>query len=136
VAAAVAVGRPVAQQFVGADARERSGQLSVRTGVLRRRRALLSASITPRTIATQLQQAPPAGAQARTDLEQLADALAVFGTAGYGRPTELEGATLSTTLEHAVPVIQRIRRRTLWPIERGASRAARARLGARDALRV
>ena len=137
VAGAVAVGRPVTQQLVGTDARERSGQLSVRTGLLRRKRALLSASITPVTIANRLQQAPPAGAQARADLEQLADALAVFGGVSYGRPTELEGATLSTTLETAVSVIQRIRRRMRWPIERRAYLSARARrLGDRDALRV
>jgi hypothetical protein len=137
VAAAVALGRPVAQQFVGMTTRERSGQLSVRTGLLRRKRALLSASITPVTIASQLQQAPPAGAQGRADLEQLADALAVFGSASYGRPTERDGSTLSTTLESAVSTIQRIRRRALWPIERRAYQGARARrLGERDALRV
>jgi len=51
VGGAVALGKPVAQQFVNGAATEREGQIPVRSGLLRPRRALLSASTTAATIA-------------------------------------------------------------------------------------
>ena len=117
VAGALALGKPVAQEFVTADTRERSGQLPVRTGVVRRKRAVLSAATTPLAIATKLQKAPPASAQARVTLEQIADALAVFGAATYGREaTAPDSSTLNTSLDDALAAIRRLRLSSLWPM--------------------
>jgi hypothetical protein len=125
VAGALALGRPVAQEFVARDAQERSGQLALRLGVLRRRRALLSAPTTPTAIAARLRQAPPTGAQARVNLEQIADALTVFGTASYGRAAEADGAALNTSLDNALDAIRRLRTSSLWPM-RTANAMARS----------
>jgi hypothetical protein len=128
VAAALALGRPVAQEFVDGDARERSGQLTLRTGLLRRKRAVLSAATTPMTVATRLRQQPPGGARARVDLEQIGDALKVFGVASYGRAPEPDGSELNTALDNAVEAIRRLRVSSLWPM-RTANAMARAVTG-------
>ena len=54
IAGAVALGRPVSQSVVGPDANERDGQLTVYSGWPRRRRVLLSAATTSRTITSGL----------------------------------------------------------------------------------
>jgi hypothetical protein len=79
-------------------------------------------------IASQLQKAPPAGAQARVDLEQIADALAVFGTLTYGRPAESDSSALNKTLDSAVDVVRRLRFGSFWPI-RTANAMARSVTG-------
>jgi hypothetical protein len=117
VAGALALGRPVAQQFVARDARERSGQLSIRTGVLGRKRAMLSAPTTAAAIATRLQNAPPSGAEGRVNLEQIADALHAFGTVTYGRTTqEPDASALNSSLDNALAAIRRLRVSSLWPM--------------------
>src|SRR6185295_10656676 len=52
IAGAVALQRPVAQNFVGPDAVEHDGQVTIRKGWIRPRRVLLSASVTSRAIAS------------------------------------------------------------------------------------
>ena len=128
VAAALALGRPVTQDFVTREARQRSGQLTLRTGLLRRKRAVLSAPTTAMAVATRLQQEPPAGVQARVNLEQIGDALKVFGAASYGRAPEPDGSALNTTLDNAVDAIRRLRVSALWPM-RTANAMARAVTG-------
>lgn len=125
VAGALALGRPVAQEFVNSEARERSGQLMLRTGLLRRKRAVLSAPTTAMAVATRLQQQPPAGARARVNLEQIGDALKVFGAASYGRASEPDGSELTTALDNAVDAIRRVRVSSLWPM-RTANAMARS----------
>jgi hypothetical protein len=129
VAAALALGRPVAQQFVENGTPERPGQLSVRTGVVRRRRALVSAAMTPLAIAGRLQSADLRGAQARVNVEQIADALRVFGAATYGRTGEADAMTLNSAVDHATAAIRRLRVSSLWPM-RTAQAVERSILGA------
>lgn len=129
IAAALALGRPVAQQFVENGTPERPGQLSVRTGLLRRKRALVSAAMTPLAIAGRMHSADLRGAQARVNVEQLADALKVFGAATYGRSSDLDPTTLNGAVENAEAVIRRLRVNTLWPM-RTAQAVARSILGA------
>jgi hypothetical protein len=116
IAGALALGRGVAQSYVNGDAPERQGQVAVRTGVLGRKRAMLSAATTPSAIATRLGETRTQGAQARLNLEQLSEALQVFSAATYGRPAEADASTLNSALDSAVAAIRRLRLRSLWPL--------------------
>ena len=115
VGAAVALGRPVAQQFVAASAREREGQLLVRGGLLRRRRALLSAPTTPLVIADTLGNGHALSPRTRTALEQLADGLRVLNSAAYGRGGGTDSAELDAALQRGSDAIRRIRLTSFWP---------------------
>jgi hypothetical protein len=128
VAAALALGRPVAQEFVPADTPERSGQLAVRTGVVRRRRALVSAATTPVAIASRIENGAVQGAQARVNLEHISDALKAFGSVTYGR-REPDPSALNGVLDNAVSAIRRLRFSSFWPM-RTAQAVARSFLGA------
>ena len=129
VAAALALGRPVAQQYVDAGTAERPGQLSVRTGVIRRKRAVVSAATTPLTIAGRMQTAGIRGAQARVNVEQIADALRAFGTATYSRNAEPDPVTLNSAVDTATAAIRRLRFSSFWPM-RTAQAVARSVVGA------
>jgi hypothetical protein len=129
VAAALALGRPVAQEYVAAHTPERSGQVAVRTGFLRRKRALVSAPTTPVAIANRIGNGPSGGAQSRVNLEQIGDALKAFSSATYGRSAEPDPSTLNAELENAVSAIRRLRVSSLWPM-RTAQAVARSVMGA------
>jgi hypothetical protein len=129
VAAALALGRTVAQQYVAASTPERPGQLAVRTGWPRRKRALVSAAMTPLAIAAGVQRADIRGAQARVNVEQIADALKVFGAASYARSAEPDVVTLNSALDNAMAAVRRVRLSALWPM-RTASAVARSIMGA------
>ncbi len=129
VAAALALGRPVAQQFVTDGTPERPGQLTVRTGLVRRKRAIVSAALTPLAIAGRLQSADLRGAQARVNVEQIADALKVFGDATYRRAGESDGPTLDGAIDSAAAAIRRLRVSSLWPM-RTVHAVARSIMGA------
>jgi hypothetical protein len=116
IAAALALGRSVSQTVVDADAPERQGQLAVRTGVFRPKRTLLSAATTSSAIATRLGDARTRGAEARVNLEQIADALQVFTAATYGRPAEADASSLNGALDAAMGAIRRLRLRAFWPM--------------------
>ena len=115
IAGAVALGRRVTQSFVGADAAERDGQLTVYTGWPRRRRVLLSAATTSLTIAAGLSNGHGPGAQTRASLESISGALGVLATAGYGRTSQEDPSALDTALEDSTQAVRRIRAGTLWP---------------------
>ena len=116
VAAAVAVGRQVSQDFVGNEAAEREGQLAVRTGLLRRRRAVLSAPVTPRVIAEELGKGRPPGARTRLALERLGTGLHVFSAARYGRNGHVDAAALDSALDEGASAVRRLHLSTLWPV--------------------
>ena len=115
IAAAVAVGRQVSQHFVDNGAAEREGQLAVRTGLLRRRRAVLSAPTTPRVIAEQLGK-NHSGAGTVASLEQLGEALQVFSAARYGRNGNVDATALDSALDEGSSAVKRLRVNTLWPV--------------------
>ena len=115
IAGAVALGRPVSQQFVGADAIERDGQLMVYSGWPRRRRVLLSASTTSRTIAATMNNGHNPSARTRASLASISDALGVLSTSGYGRQAKEDAAALDSALADGTQAVRRIRSTTLWP---------------------
>jgi hypothetical protein len=116
VAAAVAIGRPVAQDFADRDAVTRDGQVEVRTGWLRPQRVLLSASVTPTYITSELARRRALHTGARTRLESIADVLAALSTAGYSRDGKLDGSSLDTAVESGRDVIRSLRSRMRWPM--------------------
>jgi len=128
IAAALALGRSVAQEYVAADAPERQGQLAVRTGLFRRKRAMLSSATTASALTTRLENGRVTGAQNRVNLEQISDALQVFSAATYGRATDADSSSLNTALDDAIAAIRRLRVRTMWPM-RTAEAVARSFTG-------
>jgi len=128
IAGAVAMGRPVAQTVVDLDAPEREGQLALRKGRLRPRRALVSAPTTTAAIAAQLANGsgrgvgPPPVAV----LEEIHDSLRVFNVARYGRSGQLERDALDTALDRGAGAIRQLYTMKRWP-----ARAAEALKGAR-----
>jgi hypothetical protein len=127
IAGAIALGRPVSQSIVGPDATERDGQLTVYAGWPRRRRVLLSAPTTSRTITSGLSNGHGPNAQARASLESISEALGVLATAGYGRQTEEDASALDSALAESTQAVRRIRASTLWP--RRTAQALRSFVG-------
>jgi hypothetical protein len=128
IAAALALGRSVAQEFVEGDAPGRQGQLAVRTGLFRRRRAIVSSATTASALTTRLGDGRVRGAQTRVNLEQLSDALQLFSAATYGRAADADTSSLNNALDHAIEAIRRLRLRTMWPM-RAADAVARSFTG-------
>jgi hypothetical protein len=121
IASASALGRPIAQQRVGADVARREGQVVVRTGALGFGRAVISAATTAPAVASALDQRPSGGARVRAAMTQLGEALQAFGRAAYGRQTEqasaaVDGAELDRAMENALDAVQRLRVGALWPV--------------------
>jgi hypothetical protein len=116
IAGAVALDRPVAQAFVGADAVEREGQLTVRTGWIRPRRVLLSASVTPKSIASHLNNGRTLRPNTRARLESISEALGVFSAASYGRNGKADSSTLDAAVESSTDVIRGLRTSARWPL--------------------
>jgi hypothetical protein len=115
IAAAVGLGRPPAQDIVGTGTVAREGQLSMRTGWIRRRRALLSAPTTPRAIAAVLSNGKSPRPLARSTLESISGALQVLSLAGYGRNGHVDATALDSALDDATRAVRRMRLGTFWP---------------------
>jgi len=115
IAGAVALGRPVSQRFVGPEAAERDGQLAVYSGWPRRRRVLLSAATTSRTIASAMSNGHNPSPSTRANLESISEALGVLNSSGYGRQTTEDGAALDSALAESTQAVRRIRATTMWP---------------------
>lgn len=128
IAGAVAMGRPVAQTVVNPDTPEREGQLALRKGRLRPRRALISAPTTSAAIAAQLANGSGRGFGAPTvaALEEIQDSLRVFNAARYGRSGQLERDELDTALDRGASAIRQLYAMKRWP-----ARAVEALKGAR-----
>jgi len=116
IAGAVALGRPVAQAFVGPDAVEHDGQVTVRKGWIRPRRVLLSASVTSRVIASHLGNGHELRANKRARLESISEALGVFGAASYGRNGKPDAPALDAAIESSKDVIRGLRSSARWPM--------------------
>jgi hypothetical protein len=127
VAGAIALGRPVSQNVVGADVTEREGQLTVYSGWPKRRRVLLSAATTSRTIAAAMNNGHAPAAQTRANLETISEALGVLSTAGYGRQSKEDSSALDSALDDGTQAVRRIRSTTLWP--RRTAQALRSFVG-------
>jgi hypothetical protein len=116
IAGAVALDRPVTQDFVGSDAVEREGQVTVRKGWIRPRRVLLSASVTSKVIASHLGNGRALRANSRARLESIADALGVFSAASYGRNGNADASALDAAVESSRDAIRSLRASARWPM--------------------
>ena len=116
IAGAVALERPVAQAFVGPDAVEHEGQVTVRKGWIRPRRVLLSASVTPKVITSHLGNGNGLRANTRARLESISDALGVFSAASYGRNGKPDSSALDAAVESSKDVIRGLRTSARWPM--------------------
>jgi hypothetical protein len=116
IAGAVALERPIAQDFVGADAVERDGQVTVRKGWIKRRRVLLSASVTSKVIASHLGNGRRLRPNARVRLETISDALGVFSAASYGRNGKPDASALDAAVDSSRDAIRGLRSSARWPM--------------------
>ena len=121
IGGAHALGKSVAQQFVDAGVAERKGQLTVRTGLIRRRRALVSAATTSQSISSRLERGPAVRARLQTALVQLASALKAFSVAAYARGETFDGPALDAALDEGMQATRQLRMRAAWPMRTLAS---------------
>ena len=113
IAGAIALGRPVAQTPFDRSMPEREGQVLVSRGLVRRRRAAVSAATTPQVIARALENGHQPSPATRAALEQLRGSLETLGSAGYGRQSDLDLLTLNTALEQGTDAVKQLRWRRL-----------------------
>jgi hypothetical protein len=116
VGGAVALRRPVAQEYVPRDTPERDGQIAVRAGLLRPKRALVSAAVTPGIIDAHLSNGHAPSPSTRAALEPLGESLRVLSAAAYGRSRETDSIALNAALEQGTDAIKRLRARSRWPL--------------------
>jgi hypothetical protein len=117
VVGAIALQQPVAQTLVAVDTPPRDGQLALRHGMLRRRHALVSASVTADAI-DRLRSAanggPPPGA-GRDIVDPIREALAELNAVRYGRAGEIDAQALTRTVDSGCQALRRLRMTQLWP---------------------
>lgn len=117
VAAASALGRPVAQERVDRHATVREGQVLVKDGWLRRGRTMVSASTTPVHIAASAGQ-KGLGGRTRAALASLGQALEAFSTAAYARgDAQPDRGDMDSALEQGLDAVKRLRVGALWPMK-------------------
>ena len=128
IASAVALGRPVAQEIVEAHVAPGDGQLAVRKGRFRPKRALISASTTSGTIARTLDDTNGHRPNPRTELllNELQESLVAFRAARYGRSGQLDTASLDAALEHGTDALKKLRVANLWPVRTAGALAKTA----------
>ncbi|HVG73642.1 MAG TPA: hypothetical protein VM819_22200 [Vicinamibacterales bacterium] len=122
IAGAVSLGRQVAQTHVANGAVERVGQLEVRTGLLKRRKVLLSAATTPAALLAAIENGK--GAASRETLQPIMDALQQFNVVVYSRAGEADSMSLTNAVDRASEAVNRMWTRSLIPFR--AQRAAAA----------
>jgi len=127
VAAAVGMGRPLAQSAVTSDAVLREGQIQLRSGILRRRSVVISGAASAQAVSRHLaaRETLP-DARDASDLEAIGDSLRVFSAARYGRSQQFDGAALETALTRGEDAINRLCARSWWPVRRRAPRTTPA----------
>ena len=128
IAGAVALGRPVAQTLVDMNVQGREGQVVLRTGIFRPKRALISAPTTEDAVASLLATGNGRDPRTRAMLEELRDSLHTFSTACYSRNDHLDTTALDTALENGTRAIRRLRFTKRWPMST-ATRLAKSAAG-------
>jgi spermidine/putrescine-binding protein len=93
----------------------------------KRRRVLLSAATTSRTIASAMNNGHAPSAQTKANLESISDALGILNTSGYGRLAKEDSSALDNALADGTQAVRRIRSTTLWP--RRTAQALRSFVG-------
>jgi len=118
VAGAIALQQPVAQSWVAGDTPVRDGQLALRHGLLRRRHALVSASLTAEAI-DRLRSASNGGRPKNAShdiVDPIREALAALNAVRYGRAGEVDVHALDRMLDDGCRALHRLRRARLWPL--------------------
>jgi hypothetical protein len=118
IGGAVALDRPVAQRIVDTRQDPHDGQLSLRKGIFRPRRALVSNATTPGTIARAMAPTNGPAPNARTEalLKEFEESIGVLSVARYGRDGRLDGAALNTAFETGVNALKKLRGAQRWPL--------------------
>jgi len=116
IAAAVALGRRVAQSIVSSNTPHREGQLVLRRGWRLSKRALISTPITADDLARSSETNDATSSRAQAVLDDLHESLRVFSVARYGRDSRLDTASLDLALDTAIHAIRRLRFAKLWPM--------------------
>ena len=130
LAAAVALGRPVAERPGGEVGEPVAGELRIRTGLLRARSVVVSSAVTPGLLAHAAARGDAATASAAgsaSDLERLQSALAAFTAARYARGGEPDGDLLAAELDSGLAATRPLRVRTLAAVRRVEQAAAAVR---------
>jgi hypothetical protein len=117
IAAAIALGAQVSQTVVGAGVDGREGQLVVPTGILRRKRMLISSATTTDALTGALRAADGTpNARTQSILVDLRDSMRLFTAARYGAAGQLDRTALDGALDKAADAMRRLRPFTLWPM--------------------
>jgi hypothetical protein len=111
IAGAAALGWRVAQLHVLNGETERVGQLEVRSGILRRKRVLLSAATTPASLLAAIEGRNVS----RATVQPIMDALQQFSVAVYGREGEADPIALNNAVDEALVAIRSLWTRSLNP---------------------
>lgn len=119
IAGAAAAGRRIAQQHALNGEAERIGQLEVRSGLLRRRRVLLSAPTTPAALLAAIENGHGVS---RETAQPIMDALRQFSAAVYGRVGDADAMALNNAADQAIGAVRGLWIRSLIPF--GAGRRA------------
>lgn len=119
IAGAAATGRRIAQLHALNGEAERIGQLEVRSGLLRRRRVLLSAPTTPAALLAAIENGHRVS---RETAQPIMDALQQFSAAVYGRVGDADAMALNSAADQAIGAVRGLWIRSLIPF--GAGRRA------------
>jgi hypothetical protein len=135
IAGALAIGRPVAQAVVRNRAAAQAGQLAVRQGRWRPRLVVVSGSATAGLLAAALERQDERALDARSRIvvQDLADALSVFGAARYGRSDGLPSSELDAALEAGLRGLKQFNETHQWRM-RSADALARAAVRLRNVV--
>jgi hypothetical protein len=116
IAGAIAIGRPVAQRVVNTRVAVQEGQLAIRRGRLSTQRILVSGATTAPLVAASVIAGEEGALDPRLRLvvDDLSEALRVFGAARYGRPAELKSSELDAALETGLRALHRLHERQQW----------------------
>ncbi|HEY3162394.1 MAG TPA: hypothetical protein VGJ78_25725 [Vicinamibacterales bacterium] len=112
IAAAVALGRTVAQRVVQRSIAADDGQLAVRKGALTVKRVLVSGATTPGAIDAALSRS--IDPRVRFALEEIREAMRVFTAARYSRSGKLDRAALDASLDSAIAALRRLHEMHQW----------------------
>ena len=132
IAGAIAAGRSVSQTVVATSVAAREGQLTLRRGLFRSKRALVSAPVTPKTLGKRIDEAAAAGETASARVADVQSVLAVFSAARYSRDGRLDTETLDRALDEGTTAIGRLRVAARWPV-RTVTRLMRSATDLKDA---
>jgi hypothetical protein len=110
IAAALALKAPVTQLRVAPDAPAREGQLTLRRGILRPWKFIISTPMTSFLVAR-------SAASTQESVKPFHDALKAFTETRYSRDREPDGTTLSALVDASCDALQALRWRLYWPFQ-------------------